>query len=126
MKTNLILFIALFAFVFNSCKDETTTPTPVTPVDTFPYDGDWTGTYAGDDKGTVAIVIDSVGNLSGSAYSENVMSTFTLSGKVDSSGNLAATSASTGATFAGKLTPPTGSGTWTNTTVSGTWSATKK
>ena len=126
MKTNIILFIALLGFAFNSCKDETTTPKPVVPVYVFPYAGDWTGTYAGDDQGTVSIAIDSIGNLAGSAYSENVMTTFTLSGTVDSSGNLTAASASTGATFAGKLTPTTGSGTWVNNTISGTWSATKK
>lgn len=127
MKTNILLFIALFAFVFNSCKDDTTTtPTPATPVDTFPYDGEWTGNYIGGDKGTVSIVIDSVGNLIGTGYSENVMTSFNLSGTVDSSGKLTAASASTGATFAGTLTPPNGSGTWSNTTINGTWTATKK
>ena len=96
------------------------------PAYVFPFTGDWTGTYAGDDQGTVAIAIDSAGNLAGSAYSNNAMSTFNLSGSVDTSGKLNATSATTGATFAGTLTPTTGSGTWTNTTIGGTWSATKK
>lgn len=125
MKINLLIFIALFTFAFSSCKDDTTTTTP-TPTDTFPYDGNWTGDYIGDDQGTVTITIDNDGKLSGSAYSNNAMSTFALTGTVGTDGKLDATSASTGATFAGTLTPTSGTGTWTNNTIGGSWSATKK
>jgi hypothetical protein len=127
MKTNILLFIALFAFVFNSCKDDTTTtPTSATPVDTFPYDGEWTGNYIGGDEGTVTITVESNGKLNGSAYSNNIMSTFSLNGMVDSTGKLNATSTTTGAIFSGNLSATNASGIWENTTISGTWTATKK
>jgi len=86
------------------------------------FAGYWTVNYTGSGSGSCNVVVDVSGSMSGSCTSSQ--GAFTVTGTVDSAGNMAA-SGSNGASLSGTMTSPTaGSGSWTNTGASGTWTAT--
>jgi hypothetical protein len=107
----------------------------------FPYQGSYTGNWTGDIRnisvgGTISIVVDSKGVGTGTiATSNGVVSPATVTGQVDSSGNLTGTTSGfklNGTTFnlnwQGKITESGNAlsmeGTWTSNHGSGTFTAT--
>jgi hypothetical protein len=93
------------------------------------YQGNWSGTFSGDDSGTWTASINSVGEVSGIALSTTFSDTYALEGSVSASGQFQATlgTSSAGGVFTGQLGSNSGSGTWVNETamMSGSWSGTK-
>jgi hypothetical protein len=94
------------------------------------YAGTYIGTFTGDDWGTWTVTIDSQGNISGSYYSQQFYHTVSISGSVDSYGNLtmATGGTSTGADFVGTVDSLGNvQGTWDNPydDYSGTFSGSK-
>ena len=90
--------------------------------------GNYSGTFSGDASGTWTIVIDSSGNISGTAVNSD-SSTAAVTGTVGSNGIAIMGIVATGATFSGTITI-TGqvSGTWVDTSAgeSGTFSGSKQ
>ncbi len=77
----------------------------------FLYSGEWQGTFSGTDRGTWNVSIDNEGHVSGSGYSNDLMSSFNLKGKVDRQNQFlaegfASGGASTGAAFIGTVVAP--------------------
>lgn len=80
--------------------------------------GTWVGTFGGLDSGTWIALVDQNGVLSGQGYSNDLGSSFGISGRFDALGNFYAVAgdSSEGATFTGTadLSTRTISGTWVN------------
>lgn len=117
MKINKFI-LALFAIstILFSCKKE--------PYKD--YEGNWSGTYAGDDTGSWNINIDEDGKVSGTAVSDSIpFFTMSGSGQISKSGDLSTTVSFFGTTieFSGKASGNTMSGTWSyvGENFSGTW-----
>ena len=93
------------------------------------YQGNWSGTFSGDDNGTWTATINSVGEVNGIALSTTFSDTYTLEGSVSASGQFQATfgTSSAGGLFTGQLNATSGSGTWVNEAamMSGSWSGAK-
>ena len=118
-------FIALFFFVV-ACNDDNAKNTE--PVDTFPYDGTWTGRFDGSDYGTFSLEIDEKGDILGTAFTERLRVEFSLEGTVNANGEITASNSSNGAVFEGvlKADGTTSTGTWANGTAGGTWTASRQ
>ena len=123
----LILILTLCTIAFVSCNEDEA-PVAPTPADTFAYDGNWLGTFSGDDQGTLDIDIDNEGVVTGSGFSQNLSQSFAITGTVSETGELKASNTSIQSTFSGTLADSTATGTWTNTpsSASGTWEVKKQ
>lgn len=93
------------------------------------YSTAWTGQYLGPDAGTISIAVQADGSVQGQGVSTLTGLGFTLTGKMQSNGQIeltqsAASLASAGAVFTGTLAKSgRGAGTWavSSYNVSGTW-----
>jgi hypothetical protein len=94
------------------------------------FTGNWSGTYTGDESGTLHGTISASCAVSGDVIPSGSAVSYPASGSVTSGGNFSATvgSVSTGAVFEGQLSGNTGSGTWTNLYegMQGTWQVSKQ
>lgn len=88
---------------------------------TSPYMGKWSGSYSGDQSGTLILNVGKSGTIEGIKTSQGQQETF-YSALIGSSINSAATSAS-GFILYGNLQSK--SGTWKMGSLNGTWSVTK-
>lgn len=88
---------------------------------TSPYMGKWSGSYSGDQSGTLILNVGKSGYIEGIKTSQGQQETF-YSGLIGSSINSAATSGS-GFILYGNLQSK--SGTWKMGSLNGTWSVTK-
>lgn len=88
---------------------------------TSPYMGKWSGSYSGDQSGTLILNVGKSGTIEGIKTSQGQQETF-YSMLIGSSINSAATSAS-GLILYGNLQSK--SGTWKMGSLNGTWSVTK-
>jgi hypothetical protein len=86
--------------------------------------GNWTGTYAGADTGSVSITIASSGTITGTGSISSANFTIT-SGQVATDGTVTANT-SNGAKLSGTINATQASGTWVNGTNTGTWTANKQ
>ncbi len=125
---SLFLLVALSIFAI-SCDDDEPTVTPDDTVqDTYKYDGDWEGTYDGDDTGTISITIDNNGKLTGTGYSNSTSANFQITGTVSEEGVFENTTTSIGTDFIGTMGELYASGTYHNkgTGITGGWTAAKQ
>jgi hypothetical protein len=124
MKQILFLAIAFFAISVTSSCDKSDNDNE---TNAFVYDGDWSGTMTGGDRGQISFTVETDGTLSGNGFSSQSQSSFNLTGTVNSSGQLDVTSSNSNNSFIGTLTASTGSGTWTDkgAQLTGNWTATK-
>lgn len=88
---------------------------------TSPYMGKWSGSYSGDQSGTLILNVTKSGSIEGTKVSQGHQETF-YSGLIGSSINSTSTSSS-GFILYGNLESK--SGTWKMGSLSGTWSVTK-
>jgi len=108
---NLIMFLAVFTLVFQSCNNDD--DDQIDDAIVSPYAGTWSGTYAGDDSGTWTMLISDSGVfVSGSSYSNNAQeSQTTISSTVNADGST--TSVSENGTI--------GTGQFDGNKITGTW-----
>lgn len=122
-NTIFMLLLATTLAIFGCSKDENTT------INTN-FQGNWEGTYTGDDYGTWKCTINSDGNATGSGYSQKYSGSFQAVGTCDNTGKITLGVSSTGGTFTGQITGTNISGTWKTTQSSwagtGTFTGTKK
>lgn len=125
-STKLILLAFIVGFSISSCKkaeEETSFKD---------YEGEWEGTYSGDESGLWDATIDSKGKVTGIARLNVMSEGYDLVGSVSPKGVFTATvgSLSNGTTFTGDINESNDavSGTWENTTrsTSGTWEGIKE
>lgn len=94
------------------------------------YTGNYSGTFTGDDNGTLQVAVGQDGNIRLVGKSRGTNQTFTGNGKINRDGSLGITlgSISTGATFQGSINPKTGAmyGTWKNSGLAGNFSGNKQ
>ena len=99
-------------------------------IDDCQFTGNWSGTYSGDESGTLYGIISATCVVSGDVIPAGSTFTYPANGSVTSGGNFSATvgSVSTGAVFEGQLSGNNGSGTWTNSAENwtGTWQVSKQ
>ena len=118
------LLLLTFVFIlFTSCGgDDDNTTNSV-------FQGEWSGTFSGDDNGTWTASINSNGAVDGAAYSTTFSDNYSLEGSVSSSGQFQATfgTSSVGGVFTGLLNGNSAIGTWVNTgaMMNGSWSGSK-
>lgn len=126
MKQKLFLALAFFAISVISSCDKSSNGND-TDSNAFVYDGDWSGTMTGGDRGQISFTVGTDGKLSGNGFSSQSQGSFNLTGTVNSSGQLDVTSNNSNNTFTGTLTASSGSGTWTDqgAQLTGNWTATK-
>ncbi len=122
MKFNKII-LTLFAvsMILISCKKES---------EYKDYEGNWSGTYTGDDTGTWNVNIDDEGKVTGSAVSDSLpFFTLTGEGEISKDGELNTTISNFGISivFKGQAKDNSISGTWSyvGQDFSGTWSGKK-
>ena len=124
MRNILYLSLALLIFACSSGGDDDNNNTTNSE-----FQGEWSGTFSGDDNGTWSAGINSNGDVSGTAYSTTFADNYSLEGSVSSSGQFQATfgTSSAGGEFTGQLNGNSGSGTWVNTgaMMNGSWSGSK-
>ena len=119
------LFLITFIFTLFACSggDDNNNTT------NSEFQGEWSGTFSGDDNGTWTASINSKGDVSGTSYSTIFNDNYSLQGYVSSSGQFQATIGTTsgGAVFTGQFNGNSGSGMWVNTgaMMSGSWSGNK-
>ena len=120
MKIASNLIILLFLNLFISCSEDNDS------INNSEFEGNWSGTFSGNDSGTWNAEIFSNGNINAELFSSIYNNSFSANGVVDNSGNVNLTfgSTSTGAVFTGQFSNSSASGTWTNESLSyyGTWS----
>jgi len=124
MKNLFYLFLAVTIFSCSGGGDDDNNNTTNSE-----FQGEWSGTFSGDDNGTWTGGINSNGDVSGNAYSTIFNDNYSLEGSVSSSGQFQATfgTSSVGGEFIGQLNGNSGSGTWVNTgaMMNGSWSGSK-
>ena len=124
MKNLLCLFLAVTIVACSGGGDDDTNNTTNSE-----FQGEWSGTFSGDDNGTWTGGINSNGDVSGTAYSTTFNDNYSLEGSVSSSGQFQVTfgTSSVGGEFIGQLNGNSGSGTWVNTgaMMNGSWSGSK-
>ena len=124
MKNLIYLFLAVTIVACSGGGDDDTNNTTNSE-----FQGEWSGTFSGDDNGTWTAGISSNGDVSGTAYSTTFADNYSLEGSVSSSGQFQATfgTSSVGGEFIGQLNGNSGSGTWVNTgaMMNGSWSGSK-
>jgi len=112
-KGYLILLVFVSVISFSSCSSDDDNPSLNV------FNGDWNGTFSGDNSGTWSVNISSQGVIDGFADGLKV------TGTVSSQGDFDATvgDVSGGSKFTGRLQGNQGSGVWSNvsTNESGTW-----
>ncbi|MEM5564762.1 hypothetical protein WNY78_06585 [Psychroserpens sp. AS72] len=93
------------------------------------FQGNWVGTYSGNDNGTWNIDVSQYGIVSGTATSTIFNQSFNISGNISLNGILTATlgNVSSGSTFIGEMVENNASGTWNNNelNMNGNWSGSK-
>ena len=91
------------------------------------FEGEWSGTYNGNDYGTWTVSVSNDGTVTGNTYSDLLKMSFTINGRVNNAGELLATfgKSSSDGTFSGTLSGSKSSGKWTNDSYSGSWTGTK-
>lgn len=122
LKKLTVLSLMLTLVIFTSCKEDN-------PYEE--YEGNWSGTYTGEDTGVWSVNINTEGAISGSFESDSIQDfPINLTGNVSESGSFNASRIIAGVTieFIGQLTGSKGNGTWNNQQqeISGTWSGSKK
>ncbi|MFT7592134.1 MAG: hypothetical protein ACI9UJ_002063 [bacterium] len=125
MRTYTLIFALLTVGLF-ACKDET--PTKKTETEEpITYDGNWSGSYSGDDNGTLDIAIDVSNAITGFGKSNVTTETFTITGSINTEGELVNVKTDVGTDLIGSLTATSGSGTWINNTsnTAGHWTISK-
>lgn len=85
-----------------------------------PYMGKWSGTYSGDQSGTLILNVSKSGTIEGTKISQGHQETF-YSGLIGSS--ISSTTSNSGFTLYGNLESK--SGTWKMGNLNGNWSVTK-
>ena len=124
MKKLTYLFLALIIVACSGGGDDDNNNTTNSE-----FQGEWSGTFSGDDNGTWTAGINPNGDVSGTAYSTTFADNYSLEGSVSSSGQFQATfgTSSVGGEFTGQLNGNSGSGTWVNTgaMMNGSWSGSK-
>lgn len=109
----IIALLIVTAFSVVSCdSDDNTTVNPYAQ-----FQGNWNGTFSGDDEGTWRVTIDANGVATGTLESNTMFAPFDIEGQVSENGEVSAEYYDAGGQLVGQLT-----GTMTATTVSGTWS----
>ncbi|WP_407405471.1 hypothetical protein [Chryseobacterium sp.] len=117
------LFLLLFtSFLLIGCSDNDET--------IYDYIGTWSGTYDGNDKGMWNFVVSDDGKVIGTMHSETANENYTISGHLNTSGQLTATvGLPEDGEFIGTLVDKKGNGNWnnnlTNPTRTGTWTGKK-
>ena len=123
MKKLLLLTLAFTLFACSGGDDDNNSTTNSV------FQGEWSGTFSGDDNGTWTGTVDENGNIIGVAISTTFNDTYTASGTFSSDGNVSITvgSVDTGALFEGQATSNTVIGTWVNSgaMMNGIWSGSK-
>lgn len=123
MKKLLLLTLAFTLFACSGGDDLNNSATNSV------FQGEWSGTFSGDDNGTWTGTVDENGNIIGVAISTTFNDTYTASGTFSSDGNVSITvgSVDTGALFEGQATSNTVTGTWVNSgaMMNGIWSGSK-
>lgn len=127
MKNLILLFTA---FLFLNCSSDDNNNQPLLVTVNTAIVGAWSGTFSGGDAGSWNATISDLGAVSGTAYSTTFQANYTITGTVDTAGQLNATvgNSSTGATFVGLFqTNGACNGTWVNTVegLQGSWEGTK-
>ncbi len=117
-----LILPALFLFLLVSCKKDN-------PFEK--YQGNWIGTYSGDDTGTWNVTIDGNGNIQGRAVSDSLPNyPFNLTGTLSENGNFEAQAPVFFGTvgFEGQLTASSATGNWFNISagLQGMWTGEKK
>lgn len=117
MKKLFLLVLTTFLLIGCSSTDETI----------YDYIGTWSGTYEGSESGLWKFVVASDGKVTGTMYSETTNENYSISGHLNSSGQLTAElGLPADGQFTGTLNiDEKGSGNWTNNVPdpsrSGTW-----
>jgi hypothetical protein len=124
MKQTLLIII-LVSLLSVSCKDDNTDA--VENTTSFAFAGSWTGTYIGDDDGTLDLVVQENGRLAGTIFSNNIQQSVNITGTINEDGQFIDCQTSTGTKFNGSISPTKGDGTWRHDIliISGTWTAQK-
>lgn len=108
-----VFLIAGFLSLVSCDSDDNTTVNPYAQ-----FQGNWSGTFSGDDEGIWRVTIDENGVATGVLESNTAFAPFDLEGQVSANGEVSAEYYDVGGQLAGQLT-----GTMTATTVSGNWSS---
>lgn len=113
-QTFITVFLILGLLSLVSCdSDDNTTVNPYAQ-----FQGNWSGTFSGDDEGIWRVTIDENGVATGTLESNTMFAPFDLEGQVSANGEVSAEYYDAGGQLAGQL-----SGIMTETTVSGNWSS---
>lgn len=113
-QTFITVFLIAGFLSFVSCdSDDNTTVNPYAQ-----FQGNWSGTFSGDDEGIWRVTIDENGVATGVLESNTAFAPFDLEGQVSANGEVSAEYYDAGGQLAGQL-----SGIMTETTVSGNWSS---
>lgn len=127
----LLILISLVGAGCSESKDDSA-PTQEQNEETPPsYEGNWEGTFSGDDSGTWEMVVDENGDFEGFLFSDNSQSNYPLEGSIDKDGVFSAVIhiGTTLLDFSGQGTDGTSaSGNWSNPDqlIKGSWTGTKK
>lgn len=108
-----VFLIAGFVSLVSCDSDDNTTVNPYAQ-----FQGNWSGTFSGDDEGIWRVTIDENGVATGVLESNTAFAPFDLEGQVSANGEVSAEYYDAGGQLAGQL-----SGIMTATTVSGNWSS---
>ncbi|WP_277632641.1 hypothetical protein [Avrilella dinanensis] len=108
-----VFLIAGFLSLVSCDSDDNTTVNPYAQ-----FQGNWSGTFSGDDEGIWRVTIDENGVATGVLESNTAFAPFDLEGQVSANGEVSAEYYDAGGQLAGQL-----SGIMTATTVSGNWSS---
>ena len=130
-KYFLIVLMLPFFSISTSCSsdDETNHSQHQNPFQKF--QGNWVGTYIGEDEGEWQATFDTSGNATGTINRTNSTSKYTLTGTVDKDGVISMTylyNNQAMGTMNGTMNATNGSGTWNNTiqNFKGTWTGVKQ
>jgi hypothetical protein len=90
------------------------------------FAGTYRGTFTGDDSGSFTVVVDNVGDITGTGRS-NAIGRFIIDGTVESNGDVEFGITTTAATFSGRIfASGVVSGTWENAGNRGTFRGTRQ
>ncbi len=122
LKKMSLMGVMLTLVFFTSCKEDN----PYAD-----YEGNWSGTYTGEDTGIWSVNINEEGKIKGTFESDSIANfDLNLEGNVSESGRFDASQTIFGFRFefTGQLADSKANGTWNNVEqqISGTWSGTKK
>lgn len=120
MKYNFILSIFAVLF-FNSCISDEERARQVNSA----FQGNWTGTFDGDEKGTIIFRVEKDGNINGDINSNSSNNKETIGGYVNFDGKFDMNTKSN-YKFSGYLKNTDSKGAWTKNNLSGNFNFQKK